>query len=71
MESFEGIQLMNETKRDFEEQISYYFGASKKSVRLASFTNINKFIREHDFVVNKTRKTISGEKTTIWTIEKI
>ena len=71
LESLEGIQLMNETKRDFEAQISYYFGASKKSDRLASFTNINKFIREHDFVVNKTRKTISGEKTTIWTIEKI
>ncbi|PFY01670.1 DEAD/DEAH box helicase family protein [Bacillus toyonensis] len=71
LESLEGIQLMNETKRDFEAQISYYFGASKKNDRLASFTNINKFIREHDFLVNKTRKTISGEKTTIWTIEKI
>ena len=62
LESLEGIQLMNEIKRDFEAQISYYFGASKKSDRLASFTNINKFIREHEFVVNKTRKTISGVK---------
>ncbi|WP_367888459.1 hypothetical protein [Bacillus wiedmannii] len=68
--SLEGIPLMNETKRDFEAQISYYFGAPKKSERLASFTNINKFIEEHGFKVNRIRKTIDKEKTTIWTIER-
>ncbi|MGR9593665.1 DEAD/DEAH box helicase [Bacillus thuringiensis] len=71
LEFLEGNQLMNETKHEFEAQISYYFGASKKGNRLASFTNINKFIREHDFEIKKIRKTIDGEKTTIWTIEKI
>ncbi|PFJ81432.1 hypothetical protein COI95_08680 [Bacillus cereus] len=70
LESFEGIQLMNEAKRDFEAQISYYYGASKKSERLASYTNINKFIEEHGFKVNRIRKTIDKEKTTIWTIER-
>ncbi|PRD10530.1 hypothetical protein CQ058_10265 [Bacillus sp. MYb56] len=71
LESLEGVQLMNDTRREFEEKISYHFGASKKSNRLASLKNINKFIQEHDFEINKTRKTIGGEKTTIWTIEKI
>ncbi|WP_241484273.1 hypothetical protein [Bacillus clarus] len=28
-ESLEGIQLMNETRRDFEEQISYYLTIHK------------------------------------------
>ncbi|MGR5882752.1 DEAD/DEAH box helicase family protein [Bacillus cereus] len=71
LESLEGVQLMNETKREFEEQISYYFGASKKSDRLVSLANIKKFIHEHGFTVKDDRKTINKKKTTIWAIEKI
>ncbi|PEQ43629.1 hypothetical protein CN467_03005 [Bacillus cereus] len=71
LESLEGVQLMNETKHEFEAQISYYYGASKKSDRLASLTNIKKFIHEHGFTVDDTRKTIDKKKVTIWTIKKI
>jgi hypothetical protein len=70
LESLEGVQLMNETKHEFEAQISYYYGASKKSDRLASLTNIKKFIHEHGFTVDDTRKTIDKKKVTIWTIKK-
>ncbi|XBO88466.1 hypothetical protein AAGG43_22325 [Bacillus paranthracis] len=62
LESLEGVQLMNETKREFEEQISYYFGASKKSDRLVSLANIKKFIHEHGFKVKDDRKTINKRK---------
>ncbi|MGG0287191.1 hypothetical protein ABEY41_19130 [Peribacillus butanolivorans] len=71
LQKLEAIKLYDDEKRKFESEISYYFGASKKSSRLANRTTINEFINGYGFKVNNKRMTLNQSKKTVWLIEKI
>ncbi|MDQ0976512.1 hypothetical protein QFZ31_006390 [Neobacillus niacini] len=67
----EGIRLFDDEKRNFEEKISYYFGASKRNNRLANLTTINEVINAYGFIVSDKRQIINKKKKTVWIVEKI
>lgn len=70
LQKLEGSTLFGDEKSKFETEISYYFGASKRS-RLASLTTINEFIYPHGFSISDKRKMINQKKQTVWTIEAV
>jgi len=71
LQKYESIKLFDDEKRKFESEISYYFGASKRSTRLANQSTINEFINAHGFKVEAKRMMIDQKKKTVWIVEKI
>lgn len=68
LQGLEGIKLFDNEKRDFESQISYYYGASKRSDRLASLKTINEYISGHGFIIESKRAVVNQKQRTVWVI---
>ncbi|MDP9742838.1 UNVERIFIED_ORG: hypothetical protein QFZ59_004668 [Bacillus sp. B2I3] len=71
LHQLEGVKLHGDEKRKFESEISYYYGASKKSNRLANLSTINEFIRSHGFIIKSKRTVINQKQRTVWIISTL
>lgn len=70
LQKYEGIKLYDDEKRKFQSEISYYFGASKRSSRLANLTTVKEFTSPYGFTIDDTRKLINEKQRTVWTVTK-
>lgn len=71
LQKYKGIELYDDEKRKFQSEISYYFGVSKRSSRLANLTTIKEFTRSYGFTIDNTRKVINQKQRTVWTVSTL
>ncbi|MGE6205348.1 DEAD/DEAH box helicase [Guptibacillus hwajinpoensis] len=70
LKSFDGIQLFDDEKQNFQSKIGHYFGAAKRATRYPNLTTVNDFIRPHGFRINDVRQTINQKKKTVWLVKQ-